>query len=129
MHAKHFQRTPGSRSPGEPSRMEVSMPGLSAPRTFARLGVVRQGWYLVESARKIPTGRIRAVEIGRRRLVLYRDLEGRPHVVADRCPHLGSDLALAHVTPRGLRCSFHGWCWAADGSCAAAPGNESLPRR
>ena len=109
--------------------MDLSMAGPCAKGTFARPGVVRQGWYLVGSARKLWTGRVRAVEVGWRRLVLYRDSAGRPHVVADRCPHLGSDLALAQVTPRGLRCRFHGWCWKADGSCAAAPGSASLPRR
>jgi phenylpropionate dioxygenase-like ring-hydroxylating dioxygenase large terminal subunit len=60
---------------------------------------------------------------------LYRDHQGRPHVVADRCPHLGSDLALADVTPQGLRCKFHGWCWGEDGSCVEAPGNAKPPRR
>jgi phenylpropionate dioxygenase-like ring-hydroxylating dioxygenase large terminal subunit len=100
-----------------------------ARRTFARPGVVRQGWYLAESSRKLRAGRVRNVEFGSRRLVLYRDLEGRAHVVADRCPHLGSDLALAQVTPHGLRCGFHGWCWGSDGQCVEAPGNPSLPHR
>src|SRR5688572_29360756 len=126
---QYFQRTPRSPSAGGPSRMEMGTTCPHAPGTFARPGVVRQGWYLVESARKLPAGRVRAVAIGPRRLVLYRDLDGRSHVVADRCPHLGSDLALAHVTPAGLRCRFHGWCWDTDGSCAAAPGNASRPRR
>lgn len=82
-------------------------------RDFARPGVIRQGWYLLCSAKKLRTGRVRHVEVGARRLVLYRDLAGRAHVVDGRCPHLGSDLALAHVTERGLLCEFHGWCWRA----------------
>lgn len=96
---------------------------------FARPGVVRQGWYLLARSSNVRTGRVRQVELGSRRLVLYRDLEGRAHVVDDRCPHLGSDLALAHVTPQGLRCEFHGWCWGADGSCVDAPGNPGFVRR
>ena len=72
---------------------------------------------------------VRDVEIGSRRVVLYRDLEGRAHAVDDRCPHLGSDLALAHVTRDGLLCEFHGWCWGTDGACVAAPGNPGLPGR
>jgi nitrite reductase/ring-hydroxylating ferredoxin subunit len=69
------------------------------------------------------------VEFGSRRLVLYRDLAGVAHVVDDRCPHLGSDLALGHVTDAGLRCEFHGWCWGADGKCVDAPGNSPPPSR
>jgi phenylpropionate dioxygenase-like ring-hydroxylating dioxygenase large terminal subunit len=106
--------------------------GLTVPRakgTFAHPGVVRQGWYLVASCRKLRPGRLRAVEIGSRRLVVYRDVEGRAHVVADRCPHLGSDLALGHVTAQGLLCTFHGWCWGSDGLCVDAPGNATPPSR
>jgi len=97
--------------------------------TFAQPGVIRQGWYLVESGRRLARGAVRAVEFGSRRLVLYRDLAGVAHVVDDRCPHLGSDLALGHVTDAGLRCEFHGWCWGADGKCVDAPGNSPPPSR
>jgi phenylpropionate dioxygenase-like ring-hydroxylating dioxygenase large terminal subunit len=96
---------------------------------FAHPGVVRQGWYLAGSATKLRAGRLGHVEMGSRRLVLYRALDGTPHAVDDRCPHLGSDLTLAHVTPEGLRCDFHGWCWGPDGMCVSAPGNPSPPRR
>jgi phenylpropionate dioxygenase-like ring-hydroxylating dioxygenase large terminal subunit len=97
---------------------------------FASPGVVRQGWYLTASSRALGGGAVRSIEFGSRHLVLYRDFHGASHVVNSRCPHLGSDLALAHVTPRGLRCDFHGWCWGADGACVEAPGNpEPLPRR
>ena len=104
-------------------------PAARAKGTFAHPGVVRQGWYLVGSCRWLGAARVRAVEVGARRLVAYRDLEGRAHVVADRCPHLGSDLSLAHVTSRGLLCTFHGWCWGADGVCVDAPGNATPPSR
>lgn len=105
----------------------------SAPVTrvaaFARPGVVRQGWYLLGAARRLRAGRVASVEVAERRLVMYRDAGGQVRVVNDRCPHLGSDLALAHVTPAGLRCEFHGWCWGPDGECVDAPGNTPPPRR
>ena len=67
--------------------------------------------------------------VGPRRVLVYRDLAGRVHVTNDRCPHLGSDLALGRVTADGLRCAFHGWCWGGNGACTVSPGNSSLPRR
>jgi phenylpropionate dioxygenase-like ring-hydroxylating dioxygenase large terminal subunit len=97
--------------------------------TFAQPGVVRQGWYLVAASKAIRTGRVQDLEVASRRLVLYRALDGRAHVVDARCPHLGSDLALAQVTDRGLKCAFHGWCWGADGVCVDAPGNAVPPTR
>ncbi len=97
--------------------------------TFADASRVKQGWYLLGRSRRLRRNQVRAVQVGPRRLVLYRDTAGQAHVANDRCPHLGSDLALGHVTPEGLRCDFHGWCWDAAGSCAAAPGQPSLPKR
>jgi nitrite reductase/ring-hydroxylating ferredoxin subunit len=97
--------------------------------SFATPGLVRQGWYLVGSSAAIKAGRVGLIEIGSRRLVLYRDFNGDAHVVDQRCPHLGGDLSLAHLTPDGLRCEFHGWCWGRDGACIDAPGNRTLPAR
>jgi phenylpropionate dioxygenase-like ring-hydroxylating dioxygenase large terminal subunit len=51
--------------------------------TFARSGVVRQGWYLLASGGQLRPGRVRAIEAGKRRLVVYRDHDGRAHVVDD----------------------------------------------
>jgi phenylpropionate dioxygenase-like ring-hydroxylating dioxygenase large terminal subunit len=102
----------------------------AAPGTFARAGVVRQGWYLVARSSAVRAGQVRPVDVGARRLIVHRAFDQRAHVTDDRCPHLGSDLALARVTPQGLRCEFHGWCWGPDGSCVDAPGNPApLQRR
>jgi phenylpropionate dioxygenase-like ring-hydroxylating dioxygenase large terminal subunit len=101
----------------------------SATRTFATPGVTRQGWYLVASNRKLKTADVCDIELGSRRVVLYRGFDGRLFAVDDRCPHLGSDLALAHVAADGLRCDFHGWCWGSDGACVDAPGNPGIPGR
>jgi phenylpropionate dioxygenase-like ring-hydroxylating dioxygenase large terminal subunit len=54
-------------------------------------------------------------------LVLFPDAEGRPHLFSDRCPHRGASLALGRVEAGCLRCPFHGWKFAADGSCLEAP--------
>jgi phenylpropionate dioxygenase-like ring-hydroxylating dioxygenase large terminal subunit len=98
-------------------------------RSFAQPARVAQGWYLMVRSRPLKAGKTRTTDIGGRRVLVYRDLEGQAHVTDDRCPHLGSDLALAQVTTDGLRCSFHGWCWGSDGACAAAPGNAPAPAR
>lgn len=96
---------------------------------FADASQVKQGWYLLGRSGGLRRNQVRAVEVGPRRLVVYRDAGGGVHVTADRCPHLGSDLALGRVTPAGLRCAFHGWCWDSDGACAEAPGQPSAPKR
>jgi phenylpropionate dioxygenase-like ring-hydroxylating dioxygenase large terminal subunit len=55
--------------------------------TFARSGVVRQGWYLLAAARQLRPGRVCAIAAGKRRLVMDRDHDGGAHVVdaLERC--------------------------------------------
>lgn len=100
---------------------------LKAP--FATPGAVRQGWYALARSRRVRSGRVTTVQVGAARLVLHRDANGRVHATGDRCGHLGADLSLAKVTPRGLECAFHGWCWGEEGRCTSAPGNKVLPSR
>src|SRR5262245_23473369 len=91
-------------------------------RRFANADVVCEGWYTVGSARAIARGRVKRVWIGKRDLVIHRDLEGTLHATDRACPHLGADLAQATVVAKGLQCAFHRWCWGADGSCVAGAG-------
>jgi phenylpropionate dioxygenase-like ring-hydroxylating dioxygenase large terminal subunit len=101
----------------------------TARGSFADATRVKQGWYLVARSRGVRLNAVRAAVIGPRRVLVYRDRAGQVHATADRCPHLGSDLALARVAAQGLRCAFHGWCWSDRGECIAAPGNAVLPQR
>jgi phenylpropionate dioxygenase-like ring-hydroxylating dioxygenase large terminal subunit len=88
-------------------------------RRFANPDVVCQGWYHAGRARAIKNGGVRRVFIGRRAVVIYRDLHGSLHALDRSCRHLGADLSLGTVVEKGLRCAFHRWCWGADGSCVS----------
>jgi phenylpropionate dioxygenase-like ring-hydroxylating dioxygenase large terminal subunit len=58
-------------------------------------------------------------------VVLFRDRQGRPAALIDRCPHRGVQLSLGRVTGDGcLECPFHGWRFQADGRCAHVPLNH-----
>jgi phenylpropionate dioxygenase-like ring-hydroxylating dioxygenase large terminal subunit len=94
---------------------------------FANADVVCEGWYAVASAAIRPGRAVRA-DIGKRKLVIYRDLSGVLRAVDRACPHLGADLGLATVTDRGLQCAFHQWCWDAEGRCASGGGASSGAR-
>ena len=54
-------------------------------------------------------------------LVLFRDERGRHGLVAERCPHRGASLAYGFTDQDGLRCPYHGWLFATDGSCLEQP--------
>lgn len=97
-------------------------------RRFANPDVVCQGWYAAAYASTIARGQVKRTAIGKRGIVLYRDLSGVLHAADRACPHLGADLGIGTVTPRGLQCAFHQWCWDANGSCTSGGGAASGAR-
>ncbi len=54
-------------------------------------------------------------------LVLFRDQAGRWGLIDRDCPHRGADLAFGRHEGDGLRCPFHGWKFAVDGTCLETP--------
>lgn len=62
-------------------------------------------------------------------LVAWRDNDGRPIVLLDRCPHRSVSLALGRRTDDGrLACGFHGWEFGREGACEYVPFNPDAPR-
>jgi phenylpropionate dioxygenase-like ring-hydroxylating dioxygenase large terminal subunit len=55
-------------------------------------------------------------------LVLFRDGDGRPVALLDRCPHRNVPLSLGSVDAGVLRCGYHGWRFDGTGACCAVPG-------
>jgi len=54
-------------------------------------------------------------------LVAFRDSDGRVGLLDENCPHRGASLALARAEGCGLRCLYHGWLIAADGTVLETP--------
>jgi nitrite reductase/ring-hydroxylating ferredoxin subunit len=55
-------------------------------------------------------------------LVLFRDAEGKPAALHDRCPHRHAPLSNGKVHHGQVACPFHGWRFSADGCCTNVPG-------
>jgi nitrite reductase/ring-hydroxylating ferredoxin subunit len=72
-------------------------------------------WKRVLETAALPTGRIVATCVGRDEAVLWRARDGRPCIMARRCPHLDWDLTEAAVIGDALLCAGHGWSLQADG--------------
>ena len=64
----------------------------------------------------------KAVSILGTPLVLFRDPEGRPAALLDRCPHRNTPLSYGTATDKGLRCRYHGWEFDRAGQCLSVPG-------
>jgi phenylpropionate dioxygenase-like ring-hydroxylating dioxygenase large terminal subunit len=63
--------------------------------------------------------------------IAFRDAAGQVGAFAENCCHRGSSLALARAEGDGIRCIFHGWKFAADGTLLDTPNvaDESFKQR
>jgi nitrite reductase/ring-hydroxylating ferredoxin subunit len=59
------------------------------------------------------------------RLVAFRDTRGRVGLLAEQCPHRGASLFFGRNDAGGLRCVYHGWKFAVDGTCLERPDQDS----
>src|SRR5689334_8713814 len=54
-------------------------------------------------------------------LIAFRDHSGRVGIMDHRCPHRCASLFFGRAEGDGLACVYHGWKFAADGTCLDQP--------
>ena len=54
-------------------------------------------------------------------LVLFRTRQGVPGLVEKHCAHRGASLEFGVATDEGIRCCYHGWHFAPDGTILETP--------
>jgi 3-ketosteroid 9alpha-monooxygenase subunit A len=86
------------------------------------------GWYQIAYAEELAPGAVQRLRAFGRDLVLFRSEDGAIGLLDAYCPHLGAHLAEGGAVVGGaLECPFHGWRWAADGTCTHIPYAKRLP--
>jgi phthalate 4,5-dioxygenase len=68
-----------------------------------------------------PDGDPRRVQLLGEDFVAFRDSSGRVGFLDEYCCHRGASLMLARVEEGGIRCIYHGWKFAADGTVLDTP--------
>jgi phenylpropionate dioxygenase-like ring-hydroxylating dioxygenase large terminal subunit len=56
-------------------------------------------------------------------LVAFRDRSGAVGLLELHCPHRGTSLEFGLIDARGIRCCYHGWLFAPDGTTLKLPAN------
>lgn len=80
------------------------------------------GWFQIAWSHEIAPGEVRPIRYFSQDLVLYRGEDGAAHVLSAHCAHLGAHLGHGGtVNGDCIRCPFHGWNWAPDGSNVEIP--------
>ena len=62
------------------------------------------------------------------RVVAFRDRDGNPRALIDRCPHRGVALSLGKLIDGVIECPFHGWRFDGSGRNCHVPWNPDAKR-
>ena len=89
---------------------------------------LRNSWYVVAWSRELADKPL-AITVMDENLVIFRDPEGRPAVLEDRCPHRHLPLSLGCAAQGGIQCGYHGMVFDRDGRCIEVPSQPAIPPR
>jgi phenylpropionate dioxygenase-like ring-hydroxylating dioxygenase large terminal subunit len=84
---------------------------------------LQEYWYVACASSRLQADP-KAVRVLDKDIVLFRDSEGTPRALLNRCCHRGVKLSLGRITNGNLACGYHGWQYNGSGKCVHVP---SLP--
>ena len=87
---------------------------------------IRNAWYIAAWSEELDDGLL-ARTIMNEPIVLYRDADGTPGGLEDRCCHRGAPLTHGTIVEAGLECGYHGLTFDTKGSCVRIPGQKNIP--
>ena len=94
------------------------------------MAFLRNVWYVAGWADEVKAGQLLARRICDEPVVIYRDEEGAPHALFDRCPHRFAPLSKGKLCDGGasIQCGYHGLRFGPDGKCVHNPhGDGRIP--
>ncbi|MBW4561712.1 MAG: aromatic ring-hydroxylating dioxygenase subunit alpha [Mojavia pulchra JT2-VF2] len=98
------------------------------PKTFNNPERFIEGWYWAMPSQNLRVGKVKAITLLGRKLVIYRGKDKRVTTFDAYCPHMGAHLAEGKVEGNELRCFFHQWKFDDEGFCVDIPClEEPLP--
>ncbi len=88
------------------------------------------GWFAIGVSADFPCEEAVPAHWFDQDLVVFRSADGTLGALDAYCPHLGAHLGYGGtVNGASVTCPFHGWRWAADGTCASVPyGSRTAPK-
>jgi phenylpropionate dioxygenase-like ring-hydroxylating dioxygenase large terminal subunit len=85
-------------------------------------------WYCVLTLDSLKKNKIKNVQIGNQKLVLFITESGNIHCLDAFCAHMGLNLATGSVQGEELRCQFHHWSYLGNGEIKL-PCKSSSPKK
>jgi phenylpropionate dioxygenase-like ring-hydroxylating dioxygenase large terminal subunit len=90
---------------------------------------LRNYWYPVLQSEELAAGKPLGLTVLGETLVAWRDRDGSPRVVHDRCPHRSIKLSVGRIFDGQLQCILHGLRFDGDGQCVMVPWEENDERK
>lgn len=93
---------------------------------------LRNCWYMAGWSEELPAGALLSRTFLEQPVVLFRQQDGAPVALLDRCPHRVAPLSRGTLAGDTLRCIYHGLRFDAHGRCVenphgAIPAKASVP--
>ncbi len=83
-------------------------------------------WYIACRSKALKNKPV-AFTLFDRQMVLFRDRNGQPTALEDRCQHRNARLSCGQIIDGTLRCPYHGWRYDATGTVIEIPYSNSEP--
>lgn len=85
--------------------------------------MMRRYWHPVATSSQLPEPDCKPLRVSLlgERFVLFRNSEGSVGMLEELCMHRGASLAIGRVEEGGIRCLYHGWKFAVDGTIIDMP--------
>ncbi len=102
---------------------------LKSHPIFNNWEVITKGWYIACKSKELKKQSVLSFKIGKQKLVIFRDNEGKVSAMDGFCPHMGVDLSIGKVVNNNLRCFFHHWEYNKKGQCVHIPAQTEIPEK
>jgi phenylpropionate dioxygenase-like ring-hydroxylating dioxygenase large terminal subunit len=90
--------------------------------------ILRKFWYALMQMSALDDGPKPFTLLGEK-LVLWKNAEGKPAALRDRCCHRTAQLSKGYVENGNIVCGYHGWTYDCSGACVKIPQftSEKIP--
>ena len=87
---------------------------------------VRNSWYVAAWSEELGDAPLGLVLLNEP-IVLFRDADGAPIALEDRCVHRRVPLSMGTISGDRIQCTYHGFVYDRTGACVKIPGQSSIP--
>lgn len=91
------------------------------------MAFIQNAWYVASWSRDLEPGALLPRTVLGENVVLFRDGNGAPAALLDRCPHRSLPLSKGKLKNGALECGYHGLTFDGTGACTRVPTQRTMP--